>query len=84
MAEKRSHALQMVLSLVVAGLIVWLAAAWAMSQIPLDRLPPEQKEELRDEAEDRRDDRQDAREDARDDRRDAREDTREGDGSRAG
>lgn len=63
MTEKQpSHALQMVMSLVVAAIIVGLAIAWTTSKIPLDRLPPEQKEELRDEAEDRRDDRQDARE----------------------
>ena len=67
MAEKRSHALQMFLSLVVAALIVWLAATWTISQLPLERVPPEQKEELQKEAEDRRDDRRDAREDARED-----------------
>lgn len=67
MSENRSHALQMFLSLVVAALIVWLAAGWAVSQLPLERIPPEQKEELQKEAEDRRDDRRDAREDARDD-----------------
>ena len=69
MTEKQpSHGLQMILSLVVAALIVALAIAWTTSKIPLDRLPPEQKEELRDEAEDRRDDRQDAREDALEER----------------
>ena len=66
MTDKRSHTVQMVLSLVVAVVVVILAIAWTTSRIPLDRLPPEQKEELQKDAEDRRDDRQDAREDARD------------------
>ena len=70
MTDQRSHAVQMVMSLVVAAVIVILAIAWTTSMIPLDRLPPEQKEELQEEAEDRRDDRQDAREDAREDRND--------------
>ena len=70
MTDKRSHTVQMVLSLVVAAVIVILAIAWTTSQIPLDRLPPEQNEELQKDAEDRRDDRQDAREDAREDRND--------------
>ena len=54
----------MFLSLVVAALIVWLAVAWTRAQLPLERVPPEQKEELQKEAEDRRDNRRDAREDA--------------------
>ena len=74
MAENRSHALQMFLSLVVAAVIVALAIALTTAQLPLERLPPEQNEELRDEAGDLRDERQDAAEDRRDDRRDADED----------
>lgn len=67
MTENRSHALQMFLSLVVAALIVLLVATWTINQLPLERVPPEQKEELQKEAEDRGDDRRDAREDAQDD-----------------
>ena len=59
MADDRSHALQMFLSLVVAAVIVAIAIAFTTAQLPLDRLPPEQKEELRDEAEDRRDAKED-------------------------
>jgi hypothetical protein len=70
MTEEGSHTRQMILSLVAAVVIVILAIAWTTSRIPLDRLPPEQKEELQKEAEDRRDDRQDAREDAQEDAND--------------
>jgi uncharacterized membrane protein YqjE len=66
MTDKRSQTMQMILSLVVAAVIVILAIAWTTSQIPLDRLPREQKEELQKDAEDRRDDSRDAREDALD------------------
>ncbi len=61
----------MLLSLVVAAVIVAIAIAFTTSRLPLERLPPEQTEELRDEAEDRRDDRRDAAEDRGDDRQDA-------------
>lgn len=70
MTDKGSHTLQMLLSLVVATVIVILAIAWTTSQMPLDRLPREQKEELQKDAEDRRDDKRDAREDAREERDD--------------
>ncbi len=81
MADNRSHALQMFLSLVVAAIIVWLAAAWTISQIPLDRLPPEQNEELRDAAEERREERREAREEAREEREDERDGDRDNSGS---
>ena len=67
MAEKQSHALQLILSLVVAAIIVWIAIAVTTTRLPLDRLPEEQTEELQKEREDRIDDRRDAREDAGDD-----------------
>ena len=67
MAEKQSHALQLILSLVVAAIIVWIAIAVTTAQLPLDRLPVEQTEELQKEREDRIDDRRDAREDAGED-----------------
>lgn len=50
--RQRSHALQMVGSLIVAAIIVAITIALVTAQLPLKKLPPEQREELQEERND--------------------------------
>jgi len=64
----RSYALQVVGSLIVAALIVWITVAVVASQLPLRYLPEEQSEELQEEAEERREERQERIEERREEK----------------
>lgn len=55
--ETRSHAAQMIGSLVVAAVIVLITIAIVTAQMPLDRLPKEDREERSERRDDRRDSR---------------------------